>query len=347
MNQKTYQQEFRLSRDFCRIQSVNELSRLLQEDKRRLTLSAEHVRYKSFSIPKKGGGERHIETPSPALKRIQSKLNRYLQSVYYFEKSHAAFGFIIGVRNDDDRRNVLSNARKHLNKPYLLNMDLKDFFHSVKRKRVLEIFNGEPFNFKNDLPGVLTQLTTYKGKLPMGAPTSPALSNLACRELDERLIHYAQAQEWVYTRYADDMSFSAMRDFRDEQVNEVRTMIREAQFDVNEKKVIRYGPDDEKVVTGLLLRDKATLTDDYLQLLERDIAQLRSVMEVQNFQGEISSRWVDQFKLQARGRLNFAGFVLGKRHPAYLHLKDAYYEAINPPKEDFGAVSWRSFPYNI
>lgn len=347
MNKKTYQRQYKYSQAFCQLRSVNELCRLIQVDKRKLLLMTQQPKYKAFSIPKKGGGERHIETPSPTLKRIQSKINRYLQSVYYFEKSRAAFGFVIGVRNDEDRRNVVTNARKHLQQTYLLNVDLKDFFHSVKRKQVQSMFEQEPFNFKHDLPGILTKLTTYKGRLPMGSPTSPALSNLASRELDDKLMELSESHNWVFTRYADDLSFSAKQIITYEQVEAVKSVIKASPFTINEKKTKLFGPDDDKIVTGLLLKEKVELASDYLESLEKDINQLKSVMEVQNFQGEISSKWVEQFKLLIRGRLNFAGFVLGKRNPEYIRLKDAYYTAINPPQDEFGAFNWRSFPYNF
>lgn len=181
----------------------------------------------------------------------------------------------------------------------------------------------------------------------MGSPTSPALSNLASRELDESLMMLSETHDWVFTRYADDMSFSAKQIITYEQVGAVKTVIKASSFTVNEKKIKLFGPDDDKIVTGLLLKEKVELAADYLESLEKDIIQLKNTMEVQNFQGEISSRWVEQYKLLIRGRLNFAGFVLGKRNPEYIRLKDAYYEAINPPQEEFGAVNWRSFPYNL
>ncbi|MEO1808621.1 MAG: reverse transcriptase family protein, partial [Bacteroidota bacterium] len=285
--------------------------------------------------------------PSPALKKVQTHLNRFLQAVYYFEKSSASYGFISGVRNEEDRRNILTNAKKHIGNPYLLNVDLKDFFHSVRRNHVLEIFQEAPFHFEHDLPGILTKLTVYKGRLPMGAPTSPVLSNLACRQLDENLTELAQKNQWQFTRYADDMSFSAQSPIENIQVELIRHLIHEAGFKVNEKKVRLYGPDEDKIVTGLWVTEKVQLAEGYLEQLQQDIVQLRQVMDAQNLQGQLDSKWVEQLKLQVRGRLNFAGFVMGKRKQVYLDLKDAYYEAINPPEEDFGAVSWRSFPYNL
>ncbi|MCB0583419.1 MAG: hypothetical protein KDD10_29340, partial [Phaeodactylibacter sp.] len=89
------------------------LCSLLRTNQRRLLLLARQLPYKVFSVPKKDGGERQIEAPGAELKKVLGRLNRYLQSVYYFEKSSAAYGFIVGVLNDDDRRNVVTNARKH------------------------------------------------------------------------------------------------------------------------------------------------------------------------------------------------------------------------------------------
>ena len=96
-----------------------------------------------------------------------------------------------------------------LAKPYLLNVDLLDFFHAVKRDRIYDIFRSKPFNFKRNLPDILADLTTYQARLPMGTPTSPVLSNFACRELDRGLLLFSENMLWTYTRYADDMSFSS------------------------------------------------------------------------------------------------------------------------------------------
>ena len=100
----------------CSINSERALCQLLRIDQRRLQLLVKQPSYRTFSVPKKEGGQRQIEAPNLELKKVLSRLNHYLQSVYYFEKSRAAYGFIVGVSNDDDRRNVVSNARKHLGK---------------------------------------------------------------------------------------------------------------------------------------------------------------------------------------------------------------------------------------
>ncbi|AEE53930.1 reverse transcriptase family protein [Haliscomenobacter hydrossis] len=332
----------------CSINSLNELARLLRLDQRKLTLMAERPNYRTFEIPKKDGGMREIETPGDDLKRTLGILNRYLQSVYLFEKSSAAYGFVVGVKNDDDRRNVLSNARKHIGKPYLLNIDLANFFHSITRERVLKVFTEAPFRFKRELPDVLADICTYRGRLPMGAPTSPVLSNLACMDLDRDLSILANSLFWNFTRYADDMSFSSDTPITPENIVSLRKIITDAGFTLNEQKLKLYGPADPKTVTGILLEaDDCTLDPSYLDLLDEEIKRLHEVMRAQNELGQLNTRWVEQLKQQIRGRMAFAGFVLKRKNERFVELKNAFHSAINPPTEEFGSISWRGFPYNF
>lgn len=347
MDKKTHALQVHQKQVFCSIRSIQSLVELLKIDKRKLQLLCQNPPYKNFKIPKKGGGERKIEDPQRDLKQVHIRLNKYLQSVYYLEKSRAAYGFIVGVRNDDDRRNVVSNARQHIKKDYLLNIDLKDFFHSVTREKVLTIFANKPFSFRGELADILADLTTYNGRLAMGAPTSPVLSNLACREMDQELIAFSSSMLWAFTRYADDMSFSSNQLINAEKINSVRAIVRKHGFIINEKKLKIYGPKDQKIVTGLLVTDKVTLAPDFLPELKSDIEKLKQVVYAQNEQGQFSTKWVDKLKLQIRGRLNFAGFVLRRNNQEYIELKDRFFEATNPPNTEFGSVSWRGFPYNL
>lgn len=332
---------------FCNTNSINALAHILKTEKRKLLMLAKKPRYRTFSTPKKGGGERLIETPFAELKRVQSNLSNFLQSVYYFEKSSAAYGFIVGVRNEEDRRNVVTNAQKHINRPHMVNIDIKDFFHAISKKRILEIFSKPPFNFRRELPLILANLTTYQERLPMGTPTSPVLSNFACRALDRELITFSERMDFVYTRYADDMTFSAHQKIDAQAFNVLKGIIEKYDFKINERKLTFYGPNDPKIITGLIVTDKVTLEPNYLPTIKTEIERLRAIFHSQNEQGQFSTKWVEQLKRQIRGRLNFAGFVLKRRDENYIALKDAYYEAIHPPEEEFGAINWRSFPYNI
>ena len=63
MERKTIERHKHLKSVFCSIGSVNSLCQVLKIDKRRLMLMAQQPRYKTFTIPKKNGGERIVETP--------------------------------------------------------------------------------------------------------------------------------------------------------------------------------------------------------------------------------------------------------------------------------------------
>ena len=116
MNTKTHKQQLKKKHTFCALQTEKELAYLLNVDLRTLQIIANQPRYSVFSVPKKDGKPRLIENPERALKTVQTKLNAYLQSVYYCEKSWASYGFVLNIRNDQDRRNILTNAKKHLGK---------------------------------------------------------------------------------------------------------------------------------------------------------------------------------------------------------------------------------------
>jgi retron-type reverse transcriptase len=153
--------------------------------------------YNTYKIPKKSGGERQIEDPHPVLKMAQRV---FLAELNERAKLHeSCHGFRIG-------KSIITNAAPHVGQPVVLNLDLKDFFPTVSTKRICGIlkslgYQGQELRF-------LTDMTTYEGRLPQGAPTSPILANISCWKLDIRLSCIAKAWNAAYTRYADDISFS-------------------------------------------------------------------------------------------------------------------------------------------
>jgi hypothetical protein len=111
----------------------------------------------------------------------------------------------------------VTNARPHAGAKLVLKLDLKDFFPTVHYRRVKGLF--EFLGYNEAVASTLAGLTTYRqklsdgtvlwpGVLPQGAPTSPAIANLACRRLDSRLDSLAAKYGATYTRYADDLTFS-------------------------------------------------------------------------------------------------------------------------------------------
>ncbi len=169
---------------------------------RRLGLSLEDIErvpvdYHKFDIPKKSGGMRSITAPNMSLKLIQRRiLNRLLNKLSChgcatgFEKGHS----------------IVTNANVHVGSEVVLKMDIIAFFTSTSADRVRGYFYG--IGWGKEATDILVRLCTHNDRLPQGAPTSPRLSNLVNIEMDARLCGWAQKVRAVYTRYADDLTFS-------------------------------------------------------------------------------------------------------------------------------------------
>ena len=160
--------------------------------------------YLFHHIAKSDGTRRLIEEPRPLLKHTQ---RRILTGILNLVPPHpAAHGFTKG-------RSAPMAAAKHCGAAMVLNFDLKDFFPSIPFARIYAIFRALGFPRAAALP--LTAICTAwpnptfpTRHLPQGAPTSPALANLAALRLDARLTGLARRYDATYTRYADDLTLS-------------------------------------------------------------------------------------------------------------------------------------------
>lgn len=153
--------------------------------------------YKTFPIPKRSGGQRTIEAPAEKLKQIQRTILRKLlarlkahPNVTGFERGHS----------------IVTNANVHVGAEVVIRLDIKDFFGRTSAGRVLDFFRSIGWN--QEAAELVTKLTTYNNHLPQGAPTSPRLANLVNYPMDVRLARLAEKIGAVYTRYADDITFS-------------------------------------------------------------------------------------------------------------------------------------------
>ena len=189
--------------------------------------------------------KRWIEAPDQELKKIQERI---LSLLYQMAPSPFAHGFTIG-------RSIVSNARIHTGKRYLLKLDLKDFFPSITRDMILKQLNDAelitPEN-RNRIETLLN-LCLLENRLPQGAPTSPAISNLVCRRLDFILAKFARHHKMKYTRYADDLTFSSDSDSCYRLIPVIRRIVEQYGFRINERKVNVLKRHQRQTVTGLVV----------------------------------------------------------------------------------------------
>ncbi|MEL0651707.1 reverse transcriptase family protein [Algibacter sp. TI.3.09] len=165
------------------------------------------IKKDKFGKPKldaKGEPKKRIINPSTKrLKVIQTRIHRNILN--QIAMPSYAFGAVKGKDNVD-------NAKQHQGKRYKFTTDLKDFFPSITNKAVFKMFVSQ--GFSPEVSSLLTKLTTYKGKIPQGAPTSSTLANLVFIKTGDILQEFAKENNATFTSFVDDMTFSSAQDFK-------------------------------------------------------------------------------------------------------------------------------------
>ncbi|UBM60770.1 reverse transcriptase family protein [Marinilongibacter aquaticus] len=322
--------------------TLTELCFLLKTPRKALLAIADKPDYNEFFMPKPDGkGRRLIEDPVAVLQYIQEILNDYFQAVYYLIRPEAAYGFQLSFDDDHAGRNIRTNAERHLHKPWLLNMDFKDFFHQVTSQKVEMILRGDSFSFDKECVEVLCSILTYKGRLPMGAPTSPVLSNMAVMEMDNQLGQMAKEKRLIYTRFADDLTFSGHQEINEFTIKAIKAVVAQFDYFFNENKTRLFTPEMEKTVTGVKLGDRLGLEPKYLDKVSLEIQKYEHTKEIQGINGIESSEYLTKYEQQLSGHIEFIGFIYGKQAPEYVHLKKRYDKAES--SSYFDSRSWMEF----
>jgi RNA-directed DNA polymerase len=235
--------------------------------------TSEVTHYIRFEIPKKTGGTRRISAPMPRLKHAQRWiLDNLLDKVALHDAAH-------GFRK---QRSIVSNARPHVGADVVLNLDLKDFFPTLEYKRIRGAFRGlgygeaaatifalltsEPEVDEVELDGQTFYVANGARRLPQGAPTSPAITNIVCRRMDARLAGAAAKLGFTYTRYADDLTFSGPRSAdTGAMLDRVRFITAAEGFAEHPKKtrVLRRGRRQE--VTGVVVNQQLAVDRETLR----------------------------------------------------------------------------------
>ena len=154
--------------------------------------------YHVFELEKSGGKRRRILAPDKRLKHLQRRILPLLNQLYRVR--NPVHGFVSG-------KSVKTNAAAHLRRRNILNVDVQDFFGTITENRVVGVL--EAIGVSHDVASTIGVVCCCEGALPQGAPTSPVLSNMICFRLDRELMHFAKSARCIYTRYADDITFSS------------------------------------------------------------------------------------------------------------------------------------------
>lgn len=299
-----------------------------------------HRQYRTFKIAKKRSGVREICAPITPIKIIQKKLNHILQRVY--RANHSAHGFV-------HKRSVRTNAKRHVKKEYVFNIDLANFFPSINFARVYGMFRSHPYSLPKGVASRLAAICCYKKKradmgfLPQGAPTSPTVSNMICWRMDNQLYRLAKKYNCKYTRYADDITFStdqhafptelailAPFNLKDRLVasvgDELNEIIHTNGFTVNPNKVWIRHRTSRQQVTGLTVNEIPNVTRKFTN-------QTRAMLHDWKKNGPVAAekKFVDNydkkkrgsfdtgtlFRSVVKGKINFLKMVRGDQNSTY------------------------------
>ncbi|MFD5022960.1 reverse transcriptase family protein [Paenibacillus sp. NPDC058367] len=262
-----------------------------------------------YYIKKSNGDLRDVCKPNYKLKIIQKWILKNILNK--LEVSEYAHGF---VKN----RSILTNAETHkYSKPFwVFSMDIKDFFPSIKYKDVKKIYTE--IGYSNEVSETLSLLTTVHGKLAQGFPTSPMLSNLYFRGIDEEFQRIASGYYIRYSRYADDITFSGIQKngylVLYKNLKEIVTSIlSNYNFVVNDAKTRLMRDKHPKIVTGLVVTAEGVrIPQKYIRKLNKEIYYCR--------------------KFGVNGHLKYHGLITIANYKGYLIGLARYIYMVEPVK---------------
>lgn len=241
-----------------------------------------------IKIKKRSSGYRNICVPEPDLLKVQRWIDKFILS--QVKASPYSYAF-------ENGQSIVQCAEQHLGCKWLIKIDLRNFFESLSEIQVYRVFRD--LGYQNlisfELARICTKLGTstsnvwknkheegidaYKssviGHLPQGAPTSPKLANLIVRSLDHEIAVIADTYGLVYTRYADDLTFSTAcptftREKGKEFIQKIFKLIPKHGLRHHPQKTQIVPPGARKVVLGLLVDGdkKVRLSKEFRSTIE-------------------------------------------------------------------------------
>ena len=242
-------------------QILQEVFGLSEAQVQRLMARSPHT-YKIYTIPKKSGGLRTIAQPAKETKYIQHWLMQTVFSKLPVHECAAAYKAGASIK---------SNAQAHVHNKYISKFDFEMYFSSIKEgdlRSHLARWLGSDISARDI--GKIARLACLSPKdgtglcLSIGAPSSPVLSNSVMYEFDVKISEWCKSQEMIYTRYADDLTFSTNR-------KEISALIEPAiqqtlqsldypKLRIYGKKTIHLSKKNQRRITGVVINNEDELS---------------------------------------------------------------------------------------
>lgn len=220
--------------------------------------------YYTFRIPKGNGKFRKITAPREELKQAQREV---ITNLSHIKISRDAMGFTEG-------KSIVTNSKKHIGQPFIMNIDMKDFFPSITKEMVVQALIREGIDM--ELAEKMAALCTLHGVLPQGAPSSPFLSNIVCKPMDKKISKICTNVR--YTRYADDITISGNKEDVIETIKKVIEIVKSYGLKINYRKVKGYHSGVRQEVTGIVVNEKSNVNRNDVMLFRAKLHNIKCMI---------------------------------------------------------------------
>lgn len=246
----------------------------------------------------------------------------------------------------------------HCKKKYILNIDLMDFFTQIHFGRVRGLFLSAPYKLSDEVATTLSQIACYNGCLPQGAPSSPILTNMICKSLDNQLMRLAKTNRISYSRYADDITLSSNSKFFPSSIvknslscinigDELEQILTNNSFKVNCEKIYLNNSFTRQEVTGLVVNQFPNIKHEYIKnirailnnckkrgildtattYINKGFCNCKYILSMQNENKD--DEIVKWFKRVLKGKISYIKQIKGKDSFTYLKLASVMNNVFN------------------
>lgn len=294
---------------------VYQLTAFLQISRKQLFDFTNHPRrfYRKKEICKKNGTPRYLYAPREELKAVQRIIYEKILSLLPISPLATAYRKGIGL---------YQNARPHCGKRYLLKLDIKDFFGSIRFSMVYNtIFHTG--HFPKNIGTMLTSLCCRDEVLPQGAPSSPAISNIVMKHFDDVMGKWCAEKGIAYTRYCDDMTFSGDATLYGV-YRKAKDFLEHMGFAVNEAKTHFISNGSRQSVTGLVVNRFPQVPSEARRQLRQELYYFYRF----GAKDVILKNHLQKF-------MTSDGKILQKKYARYLRGKIGYILQVDPANKEF------------
>lgn len=214
-------------------------------------------RYKNHFIDKRNGrGKRLISQPTAELKFLQRLVVKKELGSLPVHQAATAYRSNLSIKD---------HADPHAANRYLLKLDFKDFFPSIKDATVRYCLSRDTEYSEIEL-WMLCQLfcrrdsVTKQLQLSIGAPSSPFVSNYIMYEFDTKLTDFCDANGVRYTRYADDLALSTSQpkllNTVEKKISDLLEELDYLGLRLNKEKTVNVSKKHKRTLVGLVMSNE-------------------------------------------------------------------------------------------